>query len=274
MNAQSWHFKAVPGYDYITEMARLGHASVFIDQLGYGTSDIPDGRDLCLGSLADIAVQIGDALRSGDYSGEAVHRFDRVALAGHSGGGATAHTAAFSFPDAFDALILAGYTDIAGPQTSLTGVRTQSTALGAVGRAAAVRCLTPEPKYPGGPGGYAAGFSRQELAIVYPNAEPAVLDAYAELGELDACGGLQSAGTAVVVGLALSSASITSPVLIVLGEHDVFSATDGEAMRAQLLSSDDVSLEVIAGAGHGPWLERTAAAARAVMHGWLAFRGF
>src|SRR5205823_12215377 len=45
---QYWHFQAVPGYDYVTELARLGHASLSLDSLGYGQSDIPDGNAVCL----------------------------------------------------------------------------------------------------------------------------------------------------------------------------------------------------------------------------------
>jgi len=52
-----WHFPEtiVAGYDYATEQAELGHASVVIDTLGYGTSDHPLGTAECVGSLADIA---------------------------------------------------------------------------------------------------------------------------------------------------------------------------------------------------------------------------
>ncbi len=272
MNAQSWHLKTVPGYDYITEMARLGHASVFIDQLGYGTSDIPDGRDLCIGSLADIAAQIASALRDGTYSAAFVYRFSRVALAGHSGGGATTHVAAYSFPGAFDAVILAGYTDIPGPQTSIPGLRVQTTALGGVGRSAVIRCLRPEPKYPGGPDGYADGFSREELDTIALNAEPVVRDEIARLGERDACGALQSVGQAVALGLALTG-SITAPVLILLGEHDVFSRLDGELMRAQFTGSSDAGLHVMPRTGHFRWLERAAPEIRSALHLWLSQRG-
>src|SRR5205085_9623930 len=40
---QYWHQQALPGYDYVTEMARLGHASLSLNNLGYGASDIPPG---------------------------------------------------------------------------------------------------------------------------------------------------------------------------------------------------------------------------------------
>jgi hypothetical protein len=62
----TWRFKAVAGYDYAYEQARAGHASVTIDQLGYGASDIPNGNQICTGSQADIVHQIVGKLRSGD----------------------------------------------------------------------------------------------------------------------------------------------------------------------------------------------------------------
>lgn len=49
-----FHFQAVPGYDFATEMAGLGHATVTIDRLGYGQSSTPNGLGTCLGSQADM----------------------------------------------------------------------------------------------------------------------------------------------------------------------------------------------------------------------------
>src|SRR5436190_17921237 len=41
----NWALKAVPGYDYPAEMAKLGHISLTVDELGYGASGIPrDGN--------------------------------------------------------------------------------------------------------------------------------------------------------------------------------------------------------------------------------------
>jgi pimeloyl-ACP methyl ester carboxylesterase len=63
-----WHFKAVPGYDYVTEMARKGHVSLVYDQLGYGASAKPPGSQSCYGSEADTLSQITSQLRSGGYT--------------------------------------------------------------------------------------------------------------------------------------------------------------------------------------------------------------
>ncbi len=276
-NARSWHFTAVPGYDYATEMARLGHASVVIDQLGYGDSDIPDGRQLCLGSLADIASQIAGQLRAADYrvaTGEAV-AFSRVGLGGHSMGGAVAHVASYSFPASFDAIVLAGWVDAIVPQTALAGIRAQRTALVGVGRQIALRCLASEPKRPGAPAGYAYVFERDELRHggLFANGDPAVSAAFAESYERDSCATFQSLGQVVAVNL-VRTPSVTTPVLILLGEHDLFPPSAGQLLRAKFSGSDDVSLQVVADTGHSLWLERTAPAVRAVLHHWLSERGF
>src|ERR671930_741697 len=52
-----WRFRLVPGYDYAAQMAKLGHASVTVDQLGYGANDHPPGNDNCVGAKAEIAHQ-------------------------------------------------------------------------------------------------------------------------------------------------------------------------------------------------------------------------
>src|SRR5438309_2957545 len=82
----NWDLKGVPGYDYATEMARLGHVSLTVDELGYGASDHPiDGDLTCQGALADVAHQIIGDLRSGRYvlDGRSGPRFRTVVLAGH-----------------------------------------------------------------------------------------------------------------------------------------------------------------------------------------------
>src|SRR3954453_18074737 len=65
--SQYWDFKAVPGYDFAGELARRGHVSLVLDQLGYGASSRPDGRQVCYGSEADMASQIAARLKRGDY---------------------------------------------------------------------------------------------------------------------------------------------------------------------------------------------------------------
>src|SRR5919197_6269528 len=66
----NWRFRVVPGYDYAAEMAKLGQASVTVDQVGYGASGHPQGNDTCIGAQADIAHQIIGQLRGPTYSAQ------------------------------------------------------------------------------------------------------------------------------------------------------------------------------------------------------------
>src|ERR671930_1210991 len=50
----NWRFRRVSGYDYAAELAKLGHVSVTIDQVGYGASGHPFGFLACFGAQDDI----------------------------------------------------------------------------------------------------------------------------------------------------------------------------------------------------------------------------
>jgi hypothetical protein len=96
----NFDFTAVPGYDYQSQVAALGHASLVINQLGFrpnGSGDLngPNGLKVCLGAQADIAHQVMSQLRAGTYAITKVEAgpvpaappaFRRVALAALSGG--------------------------------------------------------------------------------------------------------------------------------------------------------------------------------------------
>lgn len=275
-DASAWHFTAVPGVDHITEMARLGHASVFIHPLGYGLSDRVDGTAVCSGTFADHAHQVIEHLRAGSYlaGGDPGPAFGRVALAGLSSGAWIAELEAVSFHDA-DALIVAGWTDYPwmvtmaedppGPfaYTAIAGF-TQ-------------RCATePESKEEGGPGGWAFVFTtRNEFEILMPNIEPAVLDAYFEAYERDACGLGHDAGAAWAANITLSP-TVTMPVLLAYGDRDPFASVAAvELQRARYaLGSDDVAVQIVPEAGHVIMLERPAPVFRAGLSAWLRTHGF
>ncbi|MDT7635294.1 MAG: hypothetical protein QOI50_7224, partial [Pseudonocardiales bacterium] len=113
-NGESFfHFTDVPGYDYVTEQAKNGHASLEFDLPGYGDSDVlKDGHQLCYGSEATIIHQMIGQLRSGHYDtdGEDPVAFRKIALAGHSAGGFTVQAEAYSFHD-IDELIVMSFAD-------------------------------------------------------------------------------------------------------------------------------------------------------------------
>lgn len=262
-DARTWHLTTVPRHDHISEMARMGHASLFIDQLGYGDSTVPDGTAICLGSLADIAAQIASHLRTGSYAASAARapRFRRVGLAGHSMGGHITEVAAFSFPDAFDAAIIAGWGIV---------VRSEIVPV-LVGVAKLASNCTLAPADKNGAPGYAYGLDPDEIGdALFYNAEARVVAAAARGWEPDPCGVHRSQGPAVFTSVT-EAARATVPILVVYGDHDLFGAPDVYASR--FTGSTDVSWLVVADSGHMMMLERPAPAFRAALHDWLRARG-
>lgn len=261
-----WHFQRAPGHDYAADMARLGHASLAIDALGYGDSDIPNGNDVCVGSWADTIHQVIGKLRGGQYDA-APHRapsFARVAVGGHSLGGLVAEVFAYSFPADADALILAEWAD--------QGIPPDSPVLPAVARFGE-RCATGgEPKRDGAAGGYAFIFNSEELRGFFYNADPDVVGAFIPAYERDICG-LAASGHAVAINQALVS-TITAPTLLIYGDHGALAPGSGDLQRERLTASRDVSVVTIAEAGHQLTLQRSAPEFRAEMSAWLKARGF
>ena len=167
-----WRFTAVPGYDYSQALAKAGHVSVVIDRLGYDSSDHPFGTNTCIGAQADIAHQIAGDLRTGQYGisggGSRPVAFSRVALAGHSIGGAIAQVEAYSFDDV-DALAVISYADQSSQRAQNEFAKT-ATVCATGGQPA-------EDNQPTSPGGYAF-FGQTDAdfqAAMFHNAQPAVV---------------------------------------------------------------------------------------------------
>ena len=122
-----WRFQADPDYDFAAKLARRGLVSVVIDRLGYGASGKPEGTEDSYGAQADVAHQIVQALRTGDYRlrgsgmGEADDppRFERIVLAGHSASVFVAQIAAYSFGD-IDGLIVMSLGDAGASPLAVT----------------------------------------------------------------------------------------------------------------------------------------------------------
>ncbi|MFL5781574.1 MAG: alpha/beta hydrolase [Thermoleophilaceae bacterium] len=262
----SWRFAAVPGYDTTRELARAGHASVTIDQLGYGASDVPPGFGICGGSMADMAHQVIEQLRAGTYSAAAgpgggagavaaPPRFGRVALVGFSYGGHVAETEAYSFHDV-DALAVESWSDHPGAQFA------------AAVTPGAEECASEQPKRPGGAPDYRFHFLSPDEHVMLADAEPAVAAALFGLHERDPCG---------IYGSMLQiernsefAATVTVPVLLVYGTRDaLFARAEAESEAADFTGTSDLSVDFVDGAGHFIALEREAPAFRAVVAGWL-----
>jgi pimeloyl-ACP methyl ester carboxylesterase len=262
-----WHFRAIPGYDFVGAQARAGHVSVVIDRLGYDSSGHPDGRDSCTGSEADVAHQIVGALRTGGYRIGARDGvpFTRVALAGHSLGSVISQAEAYSFHD-IDALVVTAYADQG--QTPLLLSESAKTGLvcAAGGQAAE----------DGGPGGYAYFGQTPEdsRAMMHHNASPAVIAAAGALRNLDPCGLIGSMPPTQLLNQH-ELGSVTVPVLIVCGSEDAIFGADGCSRQQDHYSgSPDVSTVVIGGTGHALALERTRKRLQIAVSTWLDARGF
>jgi pimeloyl-ACP methyl ester carboxylesterase len=266
----SWRFTAAPGYDTTRELARAGHASVTIDQLGYGASDVPPGFGICGGSMADMAHQVVEQLRAGSYSAPAgagngmgaggpPPRFGRVALIGFSYGGHVAETEAYSFHDV-DALAVESWSDHPGAQFA-----------GAV-MPGTEECASGQPKRPGAAPDYRFHFLSPDEHVMLSDADPAVAAALFGMHERDPCG---------IYGSMLQiernsefAAAVTVPVLLVYGTRDaLFARADADSEAADFTGTADLSVRFVSGAGHFIALEHEAPAFRALVAGWLDEHG-
>jgi pimeloyl-ACP methyl ester carboxylesterase len=245
----NWRLTAVPGYDWPSQMAQLGHVSLTIDMLGYGGSGHPDGQQSCWGSQADVAHQVITQLRNGTYAvGRGLPvKFQQVVLAGHDAGGAIAEIEAYSYKD-IDGLALVTYAD-----QGFTPLLMERFA-----RAGTVCAAGGEPAYPGGPGGYYYMERPDEYGPdLFYDADPAVIDAVIRLRERNPCGGIAWATTAINTNL-VRDAEITKPVLLVIGREDKIWTQDGWALqKGHFTGSSDVTAVSIPGTGHYPMFEGT-----------------
>lgn len=263
-----WRAHEVPGYHYAAEMAALGHVSVTVDRLGWGSSGHPRGQATCVGSAADVAHQVISKLRSGRYRAFDTDPipFPTVVLAGHDSGGTIAQVEAYSYRD-INGLIVLDYAD-----TGFTPRLMQwSTDAG-------IDCaLGNEPTYPGGPGRYfdMGPDNSDELArLAFPNTDPAVIAAVIPHRLSNPCGELESILPAVAIDIARLH-EVHVPVLIGAGDRDVAFTVEGERrQRGFYKGSDDVSVQIYANSGHFPMAGRNAPIFRAMISRWLTNRGF
>lgn len=252
----------VDGFNHAEELAKSGHVSVTIDRLGYGASDHESGYKSCVGTHANIAHQIVQQLRAGTYGGSLHPKFARVALAGHSLGGAIAQVEAYTFKDV-DAVAILSYADTA---LSLSAVLT-STSWGPT-------CgLGGKPSDKGAPG--YVFFTRDQADYrknFLAQAPPEVFE-YAD-GErrLNPCGDLLSAVPAAVVsGISLNRIKI--PVLLLMGNKDLVFDSSRLALQKPLYGGP-TTVRVMAGATHGLTVDRTAGEFRSALEEWLISQDF
>ncbi|MEU0491972.1 alpha/beta fold hydrolase [Nocardiopsis sp. NPDC006139] len=243
-NTGEWIWRLdVEGRNYVNELAERGHASVTIDRLGYGSSDIPEGFASCSGAHADIAHQVVEQLRAGDYrvEGDAPVSFDTVVMGGHSSGALVAESVAVSF-GGVDGLLLTGWAAVGITDDTnrrfLTAYRT---------------CLEGGEEHgsPGDPRGYVhfdptlEDFTEGGLG---PHADPAVVAEIEGLWGRNPCGVMVSEPMAILYDLDLIG-EIDVPVHLVFGAHDVL-RQGVEGYPGLFTSSPEVTETTLTDAGH------------------------
>lgn len=255
-----------PGYDHVAEMAKLGHTSLTLDELGYGQSGIPlDGNLTCQGALADIAHQIIGDLRSGSYNlgGKPGPHFATVVLAGHDVGGQVAEIEAYSYHD-ITGLILMTWAD--------QGFSSFIVERAAV--AAADWCtLSPAETPVGQPTGYVHFATDDEFrTLLFYNADPRVIDAAAAQREANPCG-IPRSGPIAVQFDPQGDQQVTVPLLDLYGANDTHIwSHDGEQAQQNNFGSKDKTTVFIPTAGHFLMFSRTAPIFRSVLSSWLDSR--
>jgi pimeloyl-ACP methyl ester carboxylesterase len=237
-----WNFQPVRSYNFARGMARAGHVSVTIDRLGYGASDKPPGRSVCIGSQADVAHQVVGQLRSGSYGTPAL-KFRRVALAGHSAAGQISITEAYTYRDV-RALVVVGFSFSNLPRGN-DEFGFQRIACDAGGDPP-----TGLPDY--------AFFGRTDAGFrstMFRSAPRAVQDAGVKLHYPDPCGDNYSL-IAAIQRQPPNVRRVKVPVLVVCGRNDVLYAPFGCEAQAERFSKGRAV--ILRNSGHGLPLERTA----------------
>jgi pimeloyl-ACP methyl ester carboxylesterase len=256
----NWDLKGVAGYDYAAELAKQGHVSLTLDELGYGASGHPaNGNETCEGAEADITHQIIQKLRHGEYTlGEyPAVGFSKVALAGHDVGGLVAEIEAYSYKD-IDGLILVSFAD-----QGFTPYITERSTIAAFGT-----CTESAS-------GYAHFISDQEFrTLPFYNTDPRVIEAADALREPNPCGIIRSAPNSVLVDDRIHASEIEVPVLIVFGNNDTLATSrqGQEEQAGDFTGSSDKTTVFIAKAGHFVMFAKTARVFYSTMSAWLSSR--
>ncbi len=272
-----WRFRELPDLDFAAKLSDRGHASVTIDRLGYGESTTPANGTLgsCLGAQADIAHQIIEQLRSGEYSIEhgTAPSFERVAIAGHSVGGAIAQLEAYSFGDV-DGLLVLEWADLGfSPDITVAFLQTgldcvlSSDGYSFMGRTDSefdhLFFNTQRPLLPMLP-----------LIDKQATADAAVISAVNEVRSKDPCGDKLSIPASIVLSI-VGLAKIKVPTLLVCGGDDaIFPPPACDVQKLRYPNVRDLTAQTIPRTGHTLTLGFTAEEVRGVVSDWLLDHGF
>ena len=275
VGAFMWRLPGFPQLDLPTALAKLGHVSLVVDELGYDTSDHPQGLEACFGSQADITHQIVQELRgTGRYrvNDGRGPTFKRVLLAGHDAGAAIADIEAYSYKD-IDGLIHLTWADQGFTQTAQTGFANLLPICASGGQPAEQG--PPDRDDPaGGPSGYVQFLTDTQIRQNLPDLEPAVVDRLMRLVNRNPCGEFES----VLAALQLNTQKLPEiqvPVLYGYGDLEFLWTQDGLAQEAQLFrGSRDLTTVVFHEVGHFPQFSlRFAPIFQSTIATWLRSHG-
>jgi pimeloyl-ACP methyl ester carboxylesterase len=261
-----WALKDVPGYDTPAELARMGHGTLSLDMLGYGSSGRPHGTAVCLTTQAEVTHQIVQQLRAGTYTARRRHpmAFSHVVLVSHDVGGTAAQIEASLYQD------VNGLVEIVEANQGFTPFivdhvtrRIPTCLAGGDGSDAKTR----------GDGYLLYGPEDDEFRrILFANAEPAVIRAVLARRDRNPCGYIVPTLPPAQDDVA-RLARITFPVLLMYPTEDpVYNREGQEAQAAHFTGSNDVTTAFLEGAGHFPMFERSAPRFRATLSKWLKDR--
>jgi pimeloyl-ACP methyl ester carboxylesterase len=250
----------IRNYHFANEMAKLGHAGLYIDQLGYGKSDKPsNGHLVCPGSEATAMYQVMEHLRSGDYQGDSHPAFEKVAVGGFSIGAWQAELIGVSFPHVDGIIPIGGMSAFVSSEAPPDVVDSMSR-----------ECSTGSYFH------FATAEKRNYWAIYEPNVDKDVEDWWTKNSYgADPCGIWEwiMASTATVDAVG-PTANPDLKVLVVLGDKDrILPPPNGHLQVARFFNSHDVSLLTMPNTGHAVMLERNAPMFRQQLHLWMVQRG-
>jgi pimeloyl-ACP methyl ester carboxylesterase len=260
-----WNFQPVPSVNYALQQARAGHVSVTVDRLGYGASGRPDGNQSCIGSQADVAHQIVQALKHGSYAIGAgkPKKYKRVALAGHSAAGEISILEAYSYKDV-NALVVVGF--------SFSNLPAANIAFGNQRNVCQAGGLPPATV--GAPNYALFGQTPTEFQqAMFHSATKPVRDAAVPLHNPDPCGDNLSL-TDAINQQAAGARKIKIPAVVICGANDYLYAPFGCDAQAERFAGKDKRSISIGNAGHALPLEATAKTFRNKLGSWLSRRGF
>jgi pimeloyl-ACP methyl ester carboxylesterase len=250
----------IAGHNYVEEMAKRGHVSIAVDRLGYGKSDAVPGLSSCFGSEADVAHQMVQDLKSGNYTlgtGKA-GKFAKVFTSGSSVGGMIANIEAYTFHDTAGVFNQSWGDWSAGPYALAEAFN------------ANYRC------YSGGDptarAGYATFAADSRDEFYFASATPEVRKATPPM-QADPCGQIMNLPFGIGADMQ-HLGEIDVPILMTFGDADpVFPPPSADQMQSRYTGSPKVTSVTIPGASHYPILEANFPVMLDAANAWLTQNG-